>query len=54
MCDFSDRSLENKHLRIPINVLFEYIKEAHEISRRQPPKRFQKPKSEVGLKFDER
>ncbi|XP_060575272.1 uncharacterized protein LOC132732779 isoform X13 [Ruditapes philippinarum] len=54
MGDFSDKSLENKHLRIPINVLFEYIKEAHEISTRQPPKRFQKPKSEIGLKFDER
>ncbi|WAR30329.1 hypothetical protein MAR_032871 [Mya arenaria] len=54
MGDFSDKSSEAKRFRIPVLCLLEYIKEAQEISSRQPPKRFRKPITEIGLKFEER
>ena len=54
MCDFSDKSSENKRVRIPVDDLLRYIKEAAEIEQTKPPKRFRLPKSEIGLKIVER
>lgn len=54
MADFSDKSSAEKQNRIPITLLLKYVREAIEISRRQPPKRFRTPKYELGLKFEER
>ena len=51
MCDFSDKSSEAKQIRIPVDVLLRYIKEAKEIENRKPPKRF---RPEEGLKILDR
>ena len=54
MADFSDKSSAEKVNRISISILLKYVREAIEASRQQPPKRFRAPKSEMGLKFEER